>query len=98
MHIYIIYMKDSNNRYLCVMGLGVNPVLKFFLKGKQYLNNTNGKYFEAKDQAARPVSMEGHVLAESPGHLEPGVTLGQTSFICGALEMAASSLKLGAGI
>ena len=98
MHIYIIYMKDSNICYLRVMGLWVNPVLKNFLKGKQYLNNTNGKSFEAKDQAPRPVSMEGRVLAKSPGHLEPGVTPGQTSFISGALEGAASSLNLGVGI
>ena len=35
---YIIYMKDSNNRYLCVMGLWVNPMLKkIFFKGKAVL-------------------------------------------------------------
>lgn len=71
---------------------------KFFLKGKQYLNNPNGKSFEAKDQAPRPVRGEGRVLAESPGHLGPGVTPAQTSVICGALEGAASSLNLGVGI
>ena len=76
----------------------MNPVLKIFLKGKQYLNNTNGKSFKAKDQAPRPVSMEGRVLAKSPGHLGPGVTPGQTSFISGALEGAAGSLNLGVGI
>ena len=38
MNAHILYMKDSNNHYLRVMGLWVNPVLKkIFFKGKAVL-------------------------------------------------------------